>query len=418
MFRLRQMTDFGFSGAVAGVAFVLCLAAGAAYSAFSPFSAVPRQSKIELLGELIFNDTNLSEPPGLSCAKCHDPRLQGQSRNGSVHAAVAKGSRDGVFGNRNVPSILYASFIPPLAFESARGSDGKMKTIPRGGLFLDGRASSLEEQVEGPLFNSLEMNNTDRKAFARKVEQAKYATLFREVFGDGAFADSDTTVKNLAAALAAYERTPEFAPFASRFDRYLEGKLKLSDQEIRGFDLFKDREKGNCISCHAGGDSSHKPRDWLFTDFTYDALGAPRSATPFNDDPRHFDLGLCIGEGITFKVPKGFDVNSMCGAFRVPSLRNVAVTAPYFHNGSIATLREAVEFYATRDVTPERWYPSGVGGSVAKFNDLPDRYTANVNTTEAPYDRKPGQPPRLNHQEIDDIVAFLETLTDPQGEDF
>lgn len=412
------MSDLGFSSAVAAVAFVACLAVGGAYSALSPFSAAPRQSKIELLGEMIFNDTSLSEPPGLSCAKCHDARLQGQSRNGSVHQAVAKGSRDGVFGNRNVPSTLYAAFTPPLTFEFVQGANKVTKIIPRGGLFLDGRASTLEEQAEAPIFNALEMNNPDRKTVAAKIERAKYAPLFRDVFGANAFSDPDMAVKNLAAAVAAYERTPEFSPFASRFDRHLQGTYQLSARETRGFELFKDPQKGNCLSCHTGDVNSRQPQDWLFTDFTYDAVGAPRSAIPFNDDRSHFDLGLCTSKHITLKMPKGFDVNSLCGAFRVPSLRNVAATAPYFHNGSITALRDAVAFYATRDVTPERWYPMKPDGSVAKFNDLPDRYHGNVNTGEVPYDRKPGELPRLNDQEIDDIVAFLETLTDPQGEDF
>jgi cytochrome c peroxidase len=150
----------------------------------------------------------------------------------------------------------------------------------------------------------------------------------------------------------------------------------------------------------------------LFTDFSYDVLAVPRNrATPFNSEPRHYDLGLCMQPGITLRVPKGVDLSELCGAFKVPTLRNVAVTGPYFHNGAISTLRDAVAFYATRDVDPARWYKDGV-----TFDDLPERYWKNVNRTEVPYDIKPGQQPRLNDHEIDAIVAFLETLTDPQGD--
>ena len=100
----------------------------------------------------------------------------------------------------------------------------------------------------------------------------------------------------------------------------------------------------------------------------------------------------------------------------MPTLRNVALTAPYLHNGALATLRDAVAFYATRDTNPERWYPKGADGKVAKFNDLPPQYHGNVNVKEVPYDRKPGQKPRLSDAEIDALVAFLQTLTDKRGE--
>ena len=91
----------------------------------------------------------------------------------------------------------------------------------------------------------------------------------------------------------------------------------------------------------------------------------------------------------------------------MPTLRNIAVTGPYLHNGAFTRLRDVVAFYATRDTDPAHWYPGG-----KKFDDLPADYHGNVNTSEAPYDRKPGQKPRLSEKDIDAIVAFLETLTD------
>jgi cytochrome c peroxidase len=84
-------------------------------------------------------------------------------------------------------------------------------------------------------------------------------------------------------------------------------------------------------------------------------------------------------------------VESLCGAFKVPTLRNVAITAPYGHNGYFTTLRDVVRFYVTRDTNPELWYPTDAAGNVQKFNDLPARYQANVNTEEVPYDRKRGE---------------------------
>ena len=96
-----------------------------------------------------------------------------------------------------------------------------------------------------------------------------------------------------------------------------------------------------------------------------------------------------------------------CGWFKTPTLRNVALTAPYMHNGKFATLREAVAFYATRDTEPERWYPNG-----EKFDDLPAQPACQRRPRHAAVPSSPGQRPALNDEEIDDIVAFLHTLTD------
>ena len=102
----------------------------------------------------------------------------------------------------------------------------------------------------------------------------------------------------------------------------------------------------------------------------------------------------------------------LCGKFKVPSLRNVAITAPYFHNGRFATLKEAIGFYVRRDTSPEEWYPLGADGSPSKFDDLPLRHQGNVNVTEVPYNRHLGDAPALTPDEIDLVVEFLNTLTD------
>jgi cytochrome c peroxidase len=142
-------------------------------------------------------------------------------------------------------------------------------------------------------------------------------------------------------------------------------------------------------------------------------LGLPlNKAIPANTVSTYHDLGLCQRDGIAKIVPADVTPQSLCGAFKVPTLRNIAVTAPYFHNGGFTDLREAVRFYVTRDTNPERWYPKSDDGSVQKFNDLDEADKANVNTAEVPYDRKPGEAPRLDDAEIDALVAFLKTLTD------
>ena len=144
----------------------------------------------------------------------------------------------------------------------------------------------------------------------------------------------------------------------------------------------------------------------MFTDFSYDNLGVPRNAAlAQNDDPAFHDLGLCGRADLATRT-------DLCGAFKVPSLRNVALRGALFHNGRFTSLKEAITFYVQRDTNPEKWYPRRADGSVDKFDDLPKSLRGNVNTSEAPYNRRPGDAPALNDGEIDDVVAFLKTLSD------
>lgn len=369
---------------------------------------------LEQLGRRVFEDKSLSRPAGVSCASCHDPNKAFQSNNGSPIAALARGARPGALGTRKPPSLTYSSFSPAFSFVDKKDEKtGATTKIPLGGQFRDGRAVDLLQQVEGPLLDPNEMNNPSKRAVAEAVRDGAYADLARQVYGREVFGDLELAFEKLAAAVVAYENTERFHPFASKFDEFLRGKEKLSAKEARGFELFKNPNKGNCLACHVGKLDSRDPRDWLFTDFSYDALGAPRNAAiPANARADHVDLGLCRAAGLSKLAPQGFDVDSLCGAFKVPSLRNVAVTAPYLHNGVFAKLRDVVAFYATRDTNPERWHPKQPGGRAAKYDDLPAQFHDNVNVEEVPYDRKPGQKPRLTERDIDAIVAFLETLTD------
>jgi cytochrome c peroxidase len=373
---------------------------------------------LEQLGARIFADTSLSEPRGVACASCHDPAKAFSGLNGSTIPGAARGAPAGSFGLRKPPSLAYASFSPPFSFADKKDKEtGKIEKEAVGGQFRDGRAADLVAQASGPLLNPVEMNNPSKAVVVAKVREGAYADLARAVFGKDVFDDPDAAFGRLMQAIAAYEGTEAFHPFASTFDAVLRGQARFSPLEAEGFALFKNPRKGNCLACHVGEPASREPKDWLFTDFTYDTLGAPRNAAiPANAKADYFDLGLCRREGLADFAPKDFDVESVCGAFKVPTLRNVELTAPYLHNGVLATLRDAVAFYATRDTNPERWYPRGADGSVAKFNDLPEKYHGNVNVKEVPYDRRLGQGPRLSERDIDALVAFLQTLTDKRGE--
>jgi cytochrome c peroxidase len=366
---------------------------------------------LQLLGKRIFEDTSLSEPRGMSCESCHDPRHAFQGNNGSSVAAVALGSRAGHFGARKVPTIMYKTYSPAFGFYKDV-DDGKEVLEAKGGQFWDGRAADLASQLRTPFTNSDEMNNASLDAVVGKIASGDYADLARRTLGDKVFDEPDAAMDKLGGALVAFEESERFAPFSSKFDDWLRGKVQLSALEQRGYRVFVDPLRGNCLACHAGKIDSKDPDDWLFTDFTYEVFGVPRNpAIPANSDPAYFDLGLCARPGLEAFLPKGVARESLCGAFKAPTLRNVAVNKTFFHNGVMTSLREAVAIYATRDTDPAHWYPRK-GGGVNKYDDLPEAYRANVNVRQVPYDRRIGQRPRLDNGDIDALVAFLKTLTD------
>ncbi|HEU0199683.1 MAG TPA: cytochrome c peroxidase [Burkholderiaceae bacterium] len=358
-----------------------------------------RAALLEEIGRRLFFDTRLSEPPGVACASCHEPQRAFSGDNGSG-LPVARGSKPTSIGTRNAPTLMYLATAPAFGFITDRDD----KRVPVGGFFWDGRAATLEAQATQPLLNPLEMNNADAASLAAKVSRGDHAVLMRRAFGNDVLADPQRALQAIALTLAAFQRTQAFAPFTSKFDYVMRGQAQFTEQEQRGLSLFTIRQKGNCAQCHTVDTDSRDPHKSLFTNFGYHALGVPRNgAVPRNADAAHVDLGLC---GPTRTDLDGADGKHWCGFFKTPTLRNIAATAPYMHNGKFATLREAVAFYATRDTEPQRWYRG------AKFDDLPAELHANVDRETPPYHREPGRRAPLNDEEIDDIVAFLQTLTD------
>lgn len=342
-------------------------------------------------GKLAFNDTGLSGSGKLSCATCHDPDHAFAPPN--ALAVQRGGAQDDTFGTRAVPSLTYARFTPKFHFDA--------KGTPVGGFDRDGRADTLAAQAAGPLLSPREMANPSVNAVAAHLRQASYAAEFRDAFGAQVFADDTRAFAALGVALEAFQReSQDFAPFSSKYDDYLAGKTNLTGAEARGLALFNNKEKGNCAACHPSSAASGVPP--LFTDFSYDNAGVPRNRElPSTANISAFDLGLCGPDRVDLAGRK-----DLCGQFKVPSLRNVATRHAFFHNGRFHALQEAVRFYATRDTNPKAWYPA------RKFDDLPADLTKTVNLAEVPYDRKPGQAPRLSEAEVEDIVAFLRTLTD------
>jgi cytochrome c peroxidase len=350
------------------------------------------------LGAKIFVDQSLSFSGKQSCQSCHEPaNAHGAPNDGHASRPGGKLTLDDQ-GDRSSPSIRYLKFNRSFAF----ANDG----TPTGGFFWDGRATSLKDQAGGPFINPDEMANDSVEDVIAKLAQASYAAEFRKVFGDDIFSRPQDAYDRLKLALQAFQQEdPVFAPFSSKYDAYLDGKATLTAAEQRGLVLFNSPAKGNCAACHPsakGADGSHP----LFTDFSYDALGVPRNPLlKKNADPTHYDQGLC--DLADFKDKR----TDLCGAFKVPTLRNVAARGSFFHNGRFTDLKETLSFYVSRDTNPERWYTQA-DGSVVKFDDLPENYRRNVNRTEAPYNRQAGDAPALTEAEIDDLIAFLKTLTD------
>jgi cytochrome c peroxidase len=388
------------------VAAALAVAAGAAPArartdsrAHPESPRVPTPAMLAAVGRAIFFDTNLSEPAGTSCASCHDPEHAFAGTNHSTNG-LPRGSRPGHFARRASPSLLYLRYVPTFRF-AQEGNGDDPQAAPVGGFFWDGRADSIRALTRQPLLNPDEMNNRDARAIAMKLDNAPYANDFRRSFG-GIFDDGDATLLAVGRAVEAFLTSSEMAPFTSKFDQVARGRARLTPLEQSGMRLFKDPRKGGCAGCHQFSDAPGDPARSLFTDYGYDAVGAPHNRrAPARARP---DLGLCERtDAATPTREPGYCIN-----FRTPSLRNVAVRGTFMHNGTFTDLRDVVAFYATRDTSPRRWYPSG-----AKFDDVPKRYRGQVNRNAAPYgNRKAGDQPALDDQEIDAIVAFLRTLTD------
>nr|WP_295778363.1 cytochrome c peroxidase [Rhodoferax sp.] len=357
------------------------------------------------LGQQIFNDPNLSEPRGTACVACHQPN-QGFAGNHGSRIGVAQGSLPTSLGLRNAPTNSYTGFIPAFAF---RTDDGETEAI--GGHFWDGRADTLEIQALGPFLNPLEMNNASKRAVVDKIAAARYAPLFRQQFGANVFNDTETAYAQIGVAIAAFERAA-LQPFSSKYDAVLRKQATFTPNEARGMALFRDPNRANCAGCHLMDPSTGKPEDSLFSEFTYYATGIPRNtAIPRNADPAFFDLGPCGPERTAPTLPLGVipgtTIANFCGKFKMPTLRNVAERPAFMHNGFFNNLNEVVHFYSTRNTNPQRWYgPSGVP------NDLPAQYRANIESVKAPFNRAPTAGPLLSDPEINDIVAFLHTLSD------
>lgn len=376
------------SGMVAG-----CLAATLAASGLAEPNPFPTK---ERLGEALFHDTNLSFNRKQACATCHMPQRAFSDRH-EVHDgnAVSLGDDGKSFGDRNAPSATYAALSPPFQ----KDAEGAYV----GGQFWDGRAKTLEEQAGGPPLNPIEMGMADENAIAARIAENKdYVKAFEALYGKDALADSKKTFAAATSAIASFERTPEFSPFDSKYDRYLRGEVKFTDQEELGRTLFFSRQFTNCNLCHDVKARDGRIEGATFTSYKYFNIGVP-----VNPDARKLNGSKAgyVDPGLAANPHVNGDPKER-GKFKTPSLRNVAVTAPYMHNGVFRDLRTVVLFYnkynskkKSRQINPEtgqRWAPPEVADNI----DMEKLETG----------------PGLDDQRIDALVAFLKTLTDRRYE--
>ncbi len=338
-------------------------------------------TKEQNLGQFLYFDRYLSLNQNQSCASCHDPGAgfaDPLNLRMPAQFPTSAGSDVTLFGGRNAPTSSYALFSPPFAFDPVLG-------LYVGGQFWDGRAPTLKNQAMGPFLNPVEMGMPSKAAVIAAMiapenrNASDYLGLFNKVYkikldlvnlNDPLAVD--TVYALVAQAIGEFEKTAEFQKFTSKYDEVLAGAATFTPAEARGMALFNGRAM--CNLCHAAP---------LFTDFTYDNLGIPHN--PLLPDGQ--DLGLGAGDN---PLVQPADLPASEGKFKVSSLRNVEMTAPYGHNGYFASLEEIVHFYNTRDVDP--LWPAP---------EVPQ----NVNVVEL---GNLG----LTAIEEADLVAFLKTLTD------
>lgn len=286
------------------------------------------------LGKAIFFDTNLSNPIGQACASCHAPE---KGFSDPTNSRISGGVLANVFGNRNAPSLSYGVFSPAQYYNA-------VDETFIGGFFLDGRSQSLKDQFIHPLLNPTEMNNTSVHDVVAKIKGATYFSKLMSLYGA---ISSDTEILNAVAdAVATFEKSSKVSSFTSKFDYYSRQVVTFTDDEKKGLNLFSGKAK--FANCHILEPDKNTGKV-LFTDFSYDNIGVPKNSYhPFYNQPISVNpLGLnYIDYGIGAINGRSADK----GKFKVPTLRNIAITGPYFHNGSFLTLKEVVHFYNTRDL--------------------------------------------------------------------
>ncbi len=323
------------------------------------------------LGDKLFNDTRFSSTGQVSCATCHDAAKAFTDSPLKVSEGI-----EGLTGTRNAPTVINSVY-----FET---------------MFWDGRSPDLEDQSQHPFINPVEMGLKDHEPILKIVRSdPDYVKAFKKVFGKS---DASITMTEVKQAIAAFERTKISGN--SPFDRwYYGGEPKaLNDAQKRGFDIYINQ--GRCVSCHVIEQTQALFMDNRFhnigvginliqediPDLAGEYIKANLTADEVDlkvlSDARSSELGR-------FALTTQFDD---LGSFKTPTLRNIAATAPYMHDGSLATLRDVVVHYNN-------------GGVTVETDPVNDFLSGGI------------RPLNLTDDQIDDLVAFMEALTSPEFEE-
>lgn len=376
--------NFLLTGLVSSILFTGC-----GLNGISEAEKIELQKEKVALGEVLFFDKNLSKNRTQSCATCHNPDFGFvDNRDNGVKAQASLGDDGHSLGDRQAPSAAYAMFSPKFHY------DKKEKEF-KGGQFWDGREATLAGQAGGPPTNPIEMGLTSKEFAVNRIkENPYYVDGFKKVFGEDIFKNKDNAYSSMAKAIEAFEQTKEFAPFDSKYDRFLEGEYELTVLEDLGRTLFFSNDNNSCSACHMLKGEDKKGE--TFTNYEYHNIG-----TPINHELRAKNGVKDIDKGL-LNNPAVTDEKHL-GKYKVPTLRNVAVTAPYMHNGVFKDLKTVTEFYdkynnKERVNNPETNKPW----------DKPEvKETINLDDLKAK---------KQNDRKIDALVAFMKLLTDKKYE--
>lgn len=341
------------------------------------------------LGKVLYFDKNLSKNRTQACATCHNPETGFvDDRDNGIAAMASLGDDGHSLGDRQAPSAAYAMFSPEFHYD-------KKKKIYKGGQFWDGRENTLAQQAGGPPTNPIEMGMDSKETTVERIkENPYYITSFKNIYGQDVFESIEKSYFAMSDSIEKFEQTKEFAPFDSKYDRYLKGEYDLTVLEDLGRTLFFSNNNNSCASCHVlkGEDKAGE----TFTNYEYHNIGTPTNHTlRAKNGVKDIDLGLFNNPAINDEKQKG--------KYKVPTLRNVAVTAPYMHNGVFKDLKTVVEFYdkynnKERTINPEtlkKWEKPEVKENIA-FDKLKAK--------------------KLNNRKVEALVAFMKILTDKRYE--
>lgn len=343
----------------------------------------------EDLGKALFFDVNLSKNRTQSCATCHNPEAGFvDDRDNGINKMASLGDDLKSLGDRQAPTASYAKFSPKFHFD-------EKKALYKGGQFWDGRETSLEGQAGGPPLNPIEMGMPDKKSVVDRLkENSFYVDSFKSMFGNDIFEDNEKAYKAMTEVIASFEKTDEFSPFDSKYDRYLRGEYDLTPLEDLGMSIFFSNNNNSCATCHVLKGEGKEGE--TFTNYEFHNIGVPvNKELRDKNGVKEKDLGLLANTNVKDK--------NQIGKYKTPTLRNVAITSPYMHNGVFKDLRTVVEFYdkynnKERVLNPETKEP---------WDEPEHKDTISLKELKAN---------AQNDRKVDALVAFMKLLTDKRYE--